>query len=73
MDAHDVDRLLAELCRDLGVCLPPQEIERFRASAPVDVDEFVDAVLVAEGLNPLTCWFRADMRDRVALAFARAE
>lgn len=50
---QDVDDLLYVLCVDLGFCLPPDERTRLCAAPPPGIDAFTDAVLVAEGLDPL--------------------
>ena len=51
--AVDLQGLLDELCVRLGFCLPPQEQERLRQTRPpLDVDEFTDAVFVAERMDP---------------------
>jgi hypothetical protein len=50
---QDVDALLNYLCVGLGFCLPPDEQTRLRAAPPPGIDAFTDAVLVAEGLDPL--------------------
>ena len=71
-----VEALLAELCVALGFCLPPDEQARLRASAPADVDEFTDALIRAEGLDPHTDiprHLRRDVRARVAEHFRKAE
>ena len=36
----------------LGYCLPPSEQDAILSAPPTDADAFVDAVLVAEGLDP---------------------
>lgn len=48
----DVQRLLYELCVDLGFCLPPAEHRRLREAPPADPDLFTDAVFEAEGMDP---------------------
>ncbi|MEU5611274.1 hypothetical protein AB0H03_21470 [Streptomyces sparsogenes] len=48
----DVQRLLYELCVDLGFCLPPEEHRRLREAPPADADIFTDAVFEAEGMGP---------------------
>ena len=47
----EIALLLDELCTELGICLPPTERARLQAR-PMDVDSFVEAVLLAEGLDP---------------------
>ncbi|MFF7655261.1 hypothetical protein ACFZCY_36430 [Streptomyces sp. NPDC007983] len=48
----DVQRLLYELCVDLGFCLPPQERQRLQQAPPADAHSFTDAVFEAEGMDP---------------------
>jgi hypothetical protein len=47
-----VEALLDDLWRGHGYCLRPEEAAALVADPPQDVDTFVDAVLVAEGLSP---------------------
>jgi len=47
-----VQRLLDELCDDLGFCLPPREQARLRQAPPLDPDAFTDAVFVADEMDP---------------------
>jgi hypothetical protein len=63
----EIDRLLGDLCIDLGFCLPEEERARLRASPPADLDSFTDAVIVAEGLDPAVIEkrLRAQVRERV--------
>jgi hypothetical protein len=67
----EVDRLLNDLCVDLGFCLPQEERQRLATSPPATVKSFTDAVFIAEGLDPLSAdrhlW--RQVRDRVAGAF----
>jgi hypothetical protein len=49
----NLESLLYELCVDLGFCLPPDAQVRLRDLPPRDVDAFTEAVLIAEGLDPL--------------------
>jgi hypothetical protein len=53
--ATRVEALLDDLCRGYGYCLPPEEAAALVADPPQDVDTFIDAVLVAEGLSPSLC------------------
>ena len=46
------DGLFYDLCVTLGVCLPPDDVERLTDSPPSDVGSFTDAVLLAEGFDP---------------------
>jgi hypothetical protein len=64
--AHRVQHLMDELCIDLGFCLPPVDQDRLRHEPPLDPDAFVDAVFVAEGLDPhLDRQLRRQVKDRV--------
>ncbi len=55
-DADDraiaVQRLLDEVCDDLGFCLPPRAEARLRQAPPLDADGLTDAVFVAEDMDP---------------------
>jgi hypothetical protein len=71
-----VEALLYELCVVLGFCLPPDEQSRLREFPPTDIDAFTEAVIRAEGLDPLVDVprdLRRDMRERVAEHFQKAE
>ena len=71
-----VEALLYELCGVLGFCLPPDEQARLRESPPTDVDEFTDAVIRAEGLDPhadIPRHLHRDVRARVAEHFRKAD
>jgi hypothetical protein len=48
----DAAALLFELCARLGVCLSKEAQDRLIADPPADVDEFVSAVLRADGGEP---------------------
>lgn len=64
--AAAVQKLLDELCTDLGFCLPAKEQERLRRSPALEPDEFTDAVFIAEGLQPGHYrHLRRQVRDRV--------
>jgi hypothetical protein len=65
-----VQRLLDELCVDLGFCLPQREQARLRDWVPSDVDGFTDAVFAAEGMDPgIYGQLRRQVRARVAAHF----
>jgi len=70
----EVGWLLHELCVDLGFCLSPDDQAQLLDSPPSDVDAFTDAVLVAEGLDPLygDRSLRQQVRERVARYFGTA-
>ncbi len=76
LSSIQVKSLLSELCVMLGFCLPPDEKTRLRESPPTDLDEFTDAVIRAEGLDPhadIPLRMRRDIRERVAKHFRKAE
>jgi hypothetical protein len=50
-----VEALLWDICVRYGFCLPPDQQEALIAAPPTDVDSFVDAILIAEGIDPLLC------------------
>ena len=52
LPGDSVGRLLEELCRTFGFCLPPEERARLRADPPNTPEAFTDAVFTAEGLDP---------------------
>ena len=54
------EKLLGELCIDLGICLPPLHHYRFVRTPPKNPEKFTDAVLVAEGLST-----HSDLRSEV--------
>jgi hypothetical protein len=49
----DVVRLLDDLCVKLGYCLPPDDKRRIVDNPPETIDAFTDAVVIAEGLDPV--------------------
>ena len=74
LDQSELESLLADLCIGYGFCLPSEEHDKLLANPPQDVIAFVDAVFIAEGLNPETAsrqTYRA-VRDRVAASFSRS-
>jgi len=48
----EVTSLLSKLCIELGFCLSPEEDTKLVESPPDNIDDFTDAVFLAEGLNP---------------------
>lgn len=52
LNAGEVESLLSKLCIDLGFCLPPEDDVRLQKTPPDNVDDFTDAVFLAEGINP---------------------
>lgn len=74
LNRSEVETLLNDLCVTYGFCLPSQEHDKLLADPPQEVGAFVDAVFIAEGLNPETAsksTYRS-VRDRVAASFARS-
>ncbi len=69
------ERLLDDLCTDLGFCLPPEKYAQLSGSPPRTVKTFTDAVFIAEGLNPEVAdkhlW--RQVRDRVTEYFKDME
>lgn len=63
-----VERLLTELCVDLGFCLSPADQMKLQNGPQQGVDGFTDAVLMAEGLNPA---FEKQLRRRVRILVDR--
>ena len=68
MIISDVPALLDELCVKLGLCLDPDSRARICISPPRDLDAFENAVLRAEGLDPLQTdrRLRHDLRECIA-------
>lgn len=67
----DVAKLLNDLCIQLGYCLPPDDRQRIVSNPPASVDAFTDAVVKAEGFDPLLMATeqRQQVRRIVAAAF----
>ena len=57
---------LSELCIDLGYCISPAAQEAILEEPPHDAEAFVNAVVVAEGLNP-ELMEKATRRELVAI------
>jgi len=71
-----VETLLAELCVVLGFCLPPEAVARLKSNPPTDVEQFTDAVIRSEGLDPyadIPLHLRRVVRDKVRSHFEAAE
>jgi hypothetical protein len=76
MPPDKIAELLTELCVVLGFCLRPDAIARLKSEPPSYADEFTDAVIRAEGLDPyaeIPLHLRRDIRNRVAGHFRDAE
>jgi hypothetical protein len=56
----DLNNLLANLCQQMGFCIPPSDRDRICTSQRIDADEFAFEVLRAEGFDPRYEheWFR---------------
>lgn len=67
----DAARLLNDLCVRLGYCLPPEDQQRIIDDPPTSVDAFTDAVVAAEGFDPvlMATEQRQQVRRMVAAAF----
>jgi hypothetical protein len=63
------------LCVKYGFCLPPLWHARLTRNPPRSIDRFIDTVIRAEGLDPITYDTAAykDMREEVRLAFSRSK
>ncbi|WP_292171186.1 hypothetical protein, partial [Brevundimonas sp.] len=51
MTEQQVERLLHELCVDLGFCLPPNAYEALVVTPPSTAEDFAREVFQAEGLD----------------------
>jgi hypothetical protein len=61
-----VQRLLDDLCGELGLCLPSRARARLLQSPPMNPDELTDAVFAAAGLDPrLFSHLRGQVHARV--------
>lgn len=67
----NVGRLLDQLCIELGFCLHDDSRRVLLQDPPGDIDEFTDAVIRAEGLDPLITQpsIRSQIRERVERAW----
>ena len=71
--SRQIERLLEELCVDLGFCLSPEAQAPLIHEPPTDVEEFTDAVIRAEKLDPYTdipTHLRRAVRQRVTKCFS---
>ena len=65
-----VERLLDQLCTDLGFCLPAREYAQLQKMLPMTIDGFTDAVFRAEGMEPqIKTELRKQVRERIAKHF----
>jgi hypothetical protein len=67
----DAAKLLNDLCVQLGYCLPQDDQQRITSDPPQSVDAFTDAVVEAEGFDPvlMATEQRQQVRRMVAAAF----
>lgn len=70
----DVGQLLNDLCMRLGYCLPPDDQQGIISDPPTPVDAFTDAVVTAEGFDPvlMATKQRRQVRRMVAAAFGES-
>jgi hypothetical protein len=75
LTSPQVESLLSRLCLRLGFCLDPGAQERLIDDPPATVVDFVDAVFVAEGLDPATAdrHLYRQVKAMIADAFRAAE
>ena len=75
MKRTSAERLLDNLCVDLGFCLPSEKYARLSNSPPNTVNSFTDALFVAEGLDPLLVdkYLYRQVQERVAEYFKGSE
>jgi hypothetical protein len=52
LNDNELESLFSTLCIDLGFCLPPDEYARLRENPPTDINDFTEAIFIAEGLDP---------------------
>ena len=67
----DPEKLLNDLCLRLGYCLPGDDQQAIITDPPMTVDAFTDAVVTAEGFDPvlMATEQRQQVRRMVAEAF----
>ena len=71
-DPKEVTWLLQDLCTQLGYSMAVRQPERFIELVPKGPESFADAVLVAEGLDPmLEKRLHREIRQVVAARFER--
>lgn len=65
------ERLLSRLCVELGFCLPPEAHDKLLDDPPSDLDGFVTAVFVGEGLDPemADLHLKRQVRDMIVAAY----
>lgn len=67
------ESLLSKLCVELGFCLPPESHNQLVESPPNTVEDFTNAVFLAEGLNPeyVERHLYRQVRDKIAETFQK--
>lgn len=75
MSPAQTQRLLDELCVDLGFCLPSGEQDQLKNHPPVDVEAFTATVIQLEGLaiTDISRRLYRDVRDCVRKHYRIAE
>ena len=75
LSQHEARKLLDVLCVKYGFCIPRLWQARLERNPPRSIDKFLDAVIRAEGLDPITYDGSAYklMREEVRLAFERSK
>jgi hypothetical protein len=70
----EVERLLTELCVQLGFCLTAGDRRHLCESPPAGVDNFTDAVMAAEGMTwPYDKMLRRQVRELVEMHMSHWE
>jgi hypothetical protein len=76
LSAHETRVLLDKLCIALGFCLPPTAYDALTEKPSSDINEFTNAVFIAEGfLDPSTAdrHLYRQVRAMVTQAFRESE
>ncbi|WP_296164966.1 hypothetical protein [uncultured Brevundimonas sp.] len=70
MTEVEVERLLGDLCVDLGFCLSPEAYDQLAESPPLAAEDFARRVFEAEGLD-FDTYDRPSVRAAVVATVAR--
>ena len=76
LKSHATKVLLDRLCSKLGLCLPPAAYNALVENPPADINEFTNAVFVAEGFEDQSTADRhlyRQVRAIVSEAFRQSE
>jgi hypothetical protein len=75
LSARETQWLLDRLCMRLGFCLPPDAQADLKKHPPTEIDGFVSAVFLAEGLDPTKAdrHLYGQVRREVEVAFVRRQ